>query len=104
MYAFKGGDSTAYSDPASATTGFAPAISLALNGYKVKGRQKVDLTWSGAPSVNVDIIRDGSLVATTGNNGAYTDNIDAKGGATYTYKVCEEDSITACSDPESVTF
>jgi PKD repeat protein len=104
IYAFKGGDSTAYSNIASVTTGFAPAISITLSGYKVKGKQKVDLTWDGATSSNVDIVRDGSVVMTTANDNAYTDNIDAKGGATYVYQVCEENSGSACSDPKSVVF
>jgi PKD repeat protein len=58
------------------------------SGYKVKGLQKVDLVWSGG-GTDVDIFRDGSLLATVANSGAYTDNIDEKGGGSYTYTVCE---------------
>lgn len=105
IYAFKGGDSTAYSDVASATTGPVPAIWLNLSGRKNRGKHTVDLTWGGALSGdNVDIIRGGSVVATTNNDGASTDNIGAKGGATYTYQVCEAGSDTVCSGEETVTF
>ena len=104
VYAFKGEDSTAYSDTASETTGPAPAILLTLSGYKNKGKHTVELTWGGASSANVDIIRDGSVVATTENDGAFTDGIGSKGGATYTYQVCEAEPDTACSSEETVTF
>jgi hypothetical protein len=33
----------------------------------------VDLSWSGATGSNVDIYRNGMVVATTGNDGFYTD-------------------------------
>jgi hypothetical protein len=58
----------------------------------VKGVQHADLAWSGIATVttNVDILRGDVPVATNlQNSGAYTDNIGAKGGATYTYLVCE---------------
>src|SRR5690606_41648550 len=51
-------------------------ISLAANGYKVRGLQKADLTWNGATSTNVDVYRNGVLITTTANDGFYTDNID----------------------------
>ncbi len=78
-------------------------LTASASGYKVQGRQRVDLTWSGASSSNVDIYRDGSLVATTANDGAYTDNIGVKGGGSYGYQVCEEASST-CSATVTVTF
>jgi hypothetical protein len=37
----------------------------------------VDLSWSGASSPNVDIYRHGVVVATTGNDGFYTDSLVA---------------------------
>ncbi len=78
-------------------------FSLSASGYKVKGLQKVDLAWSGTTSQSVDVHRDGTKIATTDNDGAYTDNIDKKGGATYTYKLCEAGSST-CSNEATVTF
>ncbi len=78
-------------------------ITLSATGYKVKGRQKVDLNWSGATSA-VDIYRDGVLIEeATPNDGFYTDNIDQHCGRTYIYKVCET-GTSACSNEAVVTF
>ena len=73
-------------------------ISLSVNTYKVKGVQHADLSWSGATTTNVDVYRDGSVIATTANDGAHTDNIGAKGGGSYTYKVCEAGTTTCSAD------
>ena len=78
-------------------------ITLSGDGYKNKGRHAVDLTWSGAGSTNVDIFRDGGLLTTTANDGAHTDATNNRGGATYTYQVCEAGTST-CSDPVTVAF
>ncbi|HET7088802.1 MAG TPA: PKD domain-containing protein [Anaerolineae bacterium] len=79
------------------------AITLTANGYKVRGLQKADLTWSGATSPNVDIYRNNALIATTENDGFYTDNINNRGGGSYTYKVCEA-GTSICSNEATVTF
>ncbi len=79
------------------------AINLSAVGYKVKGRNRVDLSWSGATSANVDIWRDGSLTATTANDDSYTDAIDSRGGQSYTYQVCESGAAT-CSNQSVVIF
>lgn len=65
-------------------------ITLTANGYKVKGQHTVDLTWPEDTSSNVDVYRNGVLIATVPKiPGFYTDHIGAKGRGTYTYKVCE---------------
>jgi serine protease len=78
-------------------------ITLSVSAYKVRGVQTADLSWSGATSTNVDVLRDGSQVATTGNSGSYTDDIGQRGGGTYTYVVCEAGTST-CSAPVTVSF
>lgn len=78
-------------------------FTLAGAGYKVKGKHVVDLTWADATGSNIDIYRDGNLIATTANNGSYTDNIGTKGGATYVYEACEAGSST-CSNEATVIF
>ncbi|MHC9512079.1 S8 family serine peptidase [Kangiella sp. M94] len=78
-------------------------LSLSASGYKVKGRHSVDLTWSGAASANVDIYRDGQLLTTTSNDGAYTDSTNNRGGAVYSYQVCEAGTST-CSSEVNVIF
>lgn len=81
----------------------APGIVLSGNGYKVKGVKIADLTWTGAASASVDVYRDGAVVATTANNGAYTDDTGLKGGGTHTYRVCEA-GTTTCSANVVVSF
>jgi serine protease len=79
------------------------AISLSATGYKVRGLQKADLSWSGATSTSVDIFRDGAKIATVSNSGTYTDNIDQRGGGSYVYRVCAA-GTTTCSNTATVTF
>lgn len=89
----------------SALTGNGPppsSINLTATGYKVKGLQKADLTWTGA-SAAVNISRDGVNIASGVTNGSYTDNIDLKGTGSYTYRVCEIDS-GSCSNEATVSF
>jgi subtilisin family serine protease len=81
----------------------AGSISLSATGYKVKGLQKTDLTWSGSAAGNIDVYRNGAKVTTTANDGAYTDPINVKGAATYTYKVCDA-GTTTCSNTVTVVF
>lgn len=69
----------------------------------MKGLQKVDLSWSGATTTNVDVYRNGVLVAATANDGAYTDNIDKTGNGTHKHKVCEAGTST-CSNETTTTF
>jgi thermitase len=85
------------------TSGSSAGITLIATGYKVKGRQMVDLSWNGATSTNVDIYRDGSLIATAPNSGSYTNDINQVGGGSYIYQVCEADTTT-CSNEATVTF
>ena len=103
--ALKGATQSGFSNTASATTPDQPvgAISLSANGFKVKGKQQVDLTWSGSSAIDVDILRDGNIISTTTNNGAYNDNIGAKGGATYQYEVCDA-GTSNCSNTATVVF
>ena len=98
---FDASSSTSHSVPVAAPEG---AITLAARGYKVKGYQKVDLTWSpSGQSGYVDVYRD-SVPIQTVNDGAYTDPINRRGSATYTYKVCSAGPTTTCSNTVTVTF
>ena len=98
------GDDGFCSNAATTTTPAGSAISLSVDGYKVKGRKTVDLSWSGAGGGTVDIYREGSLITNTANDGAYTDDTGQKGGGTLTYEVCEAGSTTSCSDPKTAIF
>ncbi len=77
-------------------------ITLSATGYKVKGYQHADLTWSGTTSVAV--LRDGVQVASAVMSSPYTDKIDAKGGGSYRYQVCDSAGTALCSPEVTVTF
>jgi len=94
---------TATATPTSTPTPTPTAITLSASGYKVQGRQRADLSWSGATSTNVDVYRNNVLITTTANDGFYTDIIGARGRGTYTYRVCNQGSQT-CSNQATVTF
>ena len=64
-------------------------LSLTARAYKVKGLQRVDLTWRGTTASSIDVYRNGTLVKTGPNDGGETDAINTKGAGTYSYRVCE---------------
>src|SRR5438067_5034611 len=79
-------------------------INLSASGRKVHGVDTVDLSWNGATSSNVDIYRNGVIIATVPSTpGSYTDNTNQKGRATFIYKVCEAGTQN-CSNQVTVTF
>ena len=80
-----------------------PGTTLEVTPYKVRGVHHVDLVWIGTTGTDVDIIRDGALVATVEDTGTATDSTGAKGGGSYTYQVCEAGTQT-CSSPVTATF
>jgi hypothetical protein len=43
------------------------------------------------------------VITTTPNDGFYTDDINKRGGGSYTYQICEEGTAT-CSNEATVTF
>jgi hypothetical protein len=80
------------------------AITLTAHGRRVQGRHTVDLTWSPVTSANIDIYRDGVVIATVPNTGSYKDFIGVRGGnVRYTYKVCEAGTQN-CSNEVTVRF
>lgn len=78
-------------------------FTLSATGYKVRGVHNVDLSWTGATSTDVDVYRDGVVIVTTANDGAYTDSTGERGSATYVYQVCEAGTST-CSNEATVNF
>ena len=79
------------------------AITLTVTRVVDKKVRHADLSWFGATATNIDVFLDGGKIATVPNSGAYRDENLSK-GQTYTYKVCEAGSTTACSDSVSVTI
>jgi PKD repeat protein len=78
-------------------------IGLAATGYKVRGEHTVDLSWSGAVGENVEILRDGSSLGSTPNDGVETDSTGNKGGGSYRYQICEIGG-DRCSNEATVGF
>ncbi len=80
-------------------------LTLTATGYRVKGTEFADLSWSPTvPGGNVNIIRDSITIATATDTGAYTDNIGAKGNNdTYVYQVCRVET-GECSNLATVKF
>jgi hypothetical protein len=80
-------------------------INLAASGFKVQGKHNIDLTWTtNSTATNFDVYRNGGLIATTPNDGAFTDATQNKGKATYTHQVCEAGSQANCSNVTVTNF
>ena len=93
--------SIAVSDGATATS----PSDLSTTGYKIKGRQRADLSWTEGSASKVDIFRNGSKIKSgISNSGSYTDSINQRGSGSYTYKVCVAGDAGSCSNTSTVTF
>ncbi|MFT5138455.1 MAG: PKD repeat protein [Rhodothermales bacterium] len=97
------GGASGYSNLASGTTDPAPSSVLSAVGNIKKGKHEVNLTWSGASGSSVDVIRDSSVLASTNNNGRYTDKTGNSGSRTYIYQICETGTST-CSNEVVVVY
>ena len=69
-------------------------ITLAVRSTRALGAASNELAWTGATSSEVDVYRNGRVVATVPNVGVYT---DATVGETSTYKVCHA-GTSVCSN------
>jgi hypothetical protein len=78
---------------------------LSATGYKLKGIQTADLAWTPVITADtVNVIRNSVVVATTADDGAYTDNTGNKGNnASYVYQVCVVETGD-CSNLVTVKF
>jgi len=76
-------------------------ISLTAAADRAKGDRIASLSWSGAAGELVDVYRNGVVVATTANDGAYLDTLDRSGA--YNYRVCMTRTST-CSGVATVTL
>lgn len=95
-----GGNSS--SDSVTVTVSSGTGITLSAVGTALRNRLRVDLTWSGADGRRVDVYRDGVVVATTRNDGAFSNRISATSG-TFDFQVCES-GTSVCSNVATVTF
>jgi hypothetical protein len=77
-------------------------IALRTRGYTSGGNRMVELKWIGATGATVELRRDGALVSTVDNDGAYVNNLGKRTG-TFDYRLCNV-GTTVCSNLSSVTF
>jgi Bacterial protein of unknown function (DUF839)/WD40-like Beta Propeller Repeat len=85
------------------TTTTAPATITLSASKRTKGRRHyVDLTWSGATTAKVEVRRNGAVIVTTANDGAYTDNLLLRTG-TFRYRVSHPGG-SPISNEVAVTF
>ena len=61
------------------------------------------LTWEPADGGTIDVLRDGSVIETTADDGGTQDRHRNASGSTFTYQVCETDS-SDCSNEVEVTI
>jgi serine protease len=83
--------------------GLGGGLTLSADGFKVKGRHRVALNWSGALADQVHLYRDDQLLTVTDNDGAHLDVIGQRGGATYRYLLCDA-ATSSCSSEVRVSF
>jgi probable HAF family extracellular repeat protein len=62
------------------------------------------LTWSGASGDRLDVLRNGSRIGTTRNDGELEDTTLPRMRGTYVYRLCEVAPGGACSPEAAVTF
>ena len=79
------------------------AIGMRAHGYRQdNGLEKVALSWNGPNGTTFDVYRNGARI-TTLQATAYTDNLNSKTAASYTYKVCAP-ALASCSNEATVSF
>jgi PKD repeat protein len=97
------GDGAEDAEVRTLTVSAPPVFTLSARGYRVRRKHRVDLTWSGARTAQVDMYRNGARKATFANDGSHTDKMDGKGSATYDYRLCEA-GTQVCSNTVRVVF
>jgi lysyl endopeptidase len=83
--------------------GGTPPDSLAANSSRNRSTLTVNLSWSNGSGTNVDVYRGSSVVATTANDGAYTDVVRVKKSGSFSYKVCNA-GTAECSNSVTVNY
>jgi len=77
-------------------------ITLSANVHHKQGNSRVELSWSPADGGQVDVLRNGTRVHTTADDGSATNNVGTRTG-TFTYQVCETDT-GVCSNVVEVSI
>jgi serine protease AprX len=95
---------TPTSTPTATPTATPGPIQLRAKGKRIGGINTAQLKWRGATSANVDVYRDGMVIATVPNfPSQYIDSTGTTGTASFMYKVCEAGTGN-CSNTVTVNF
>ena len=76
---------------------------MAATGHMENGVHATSLTWNGASTAEVEVVRNGDVVATVANTGRYTDTIGVRERPTYAYRLCDV-GTQHCSNEVKVDF
>lgn len=76
---------------------------LSVTTEKVRGTKLALLTWTGSMAASIDILRDGIILASTGNTGAFKDSSLPSRVKSATYVVCET-GTSVCSNEITAKF
>lgn len=91
-------------EPAPGPTLVAPSQLLA-SAIKTRGQVKgVSLGWTPGSAAQVDVYRNGALIATLANTGGFTDGYVGARRSSATFKVCIAGDSSACSNSASVRY
>ncbi len=72
--------------------------------HRTKGRKsQVTLNWTPADGGTINVLRDGTVVQTTADDGNTKDNLRVATGS-FTYQVCETETGGSCSNEVQVTL
>lgn len=103
---FNPSGSSEWSNVASATTPIppTPVLVLAVTGEKTKGKIDNTLTWTGASGPDLEVFRNGELIATVSSSPATFVDAGVRGGGTFTYQLRELGDPPVLSNEASITF
>ncbi|MEH6625309.1 MAG: M12 family metallo-peptidase [Motiliproteus sp.] len=100
LKSFNSAGSSVDSNSATAATEQYIAVTLSLRAYSARGSHRTVLRWT--PAAEMDIYRDGSLIATV-NGRSFGDRPGTKGAATFSYQVCIK-GTSQCSATKMAVF
>ncbi|QSX79231.1 trypsin-like serine peptidase [Agrilutibacter solisilvae] len=88
---------------ASGGGGGTPPTTLAATSSRNRNTLTVNLTWTNGTGTNVDVHRGASVVATTANDGSFSEAVRVKKSGSFTYKVCNA-GTAECSNSVTVNY
>jgi hypothetical protein len=88
---------------ASGGGGGTPPTTLVASSSRNRNQLTVNLGWSNGSGASVDVHRGTSVVATTANDGSYSETVRVKKTGSFAYKVCNA-GTAECSNTVTVNY